>query len=230
MVKRLTAVWVCVLWVTWGLAGQEVLTAQQFFDQVAQRYAQIKDYVADITITTPQSVMRGTLFYKRPGKLRIDFSEPEDQVLVSTGEELLIYVPSERVVLQQSLSGSGLQLATGEGLALLRRNYSIAYLEGPGYVSLDPEELVAAGKGSPEPVVKLNLTWRSTRVGFRQIIMSVGQDGYMRRLKGVTVDYQEVTFDFVNIRVNQNLPDARFEYDSPPSANVYYNFLFNPES
>ena len=59
--------------------------------------------------------------------------------------------------------------------------------------------------------------------------MSIGENGLIRRIIGVTVDYENIQFDFENILVNQNIPEARFRYDSPASANVFENFLFEPE-
>jgi outer membrane lipoprotein-sorting protein len=43
------------------------------------------------------------------------------------------------------------------------------------------------------------------------------------------VGFEEHRLDFLNVRTNQNIPDARFDYDSPPSANVYRGFLFESE-
>ena len=45
----------------------------------------------------------------------------------------------------------------------------------------------------------------------------------------VTADYSEMQFDFTDIKTNEGIPDTRFEYDSPASANVFENFLFEAE-
>ena len=65
--------------------------------------------------------------------------------------------------------------------------------------------------------------------GFRQLIMSVGEDNLIRRMVCVTADYTEMQFDFTDIKTNEGIPDTRFEYDSPASANVFENFLFEAE-
>jgi outer membrane lipoprotein-sorting protein len=117
---------------------------------------------------------------------------------------------------------AGASIATHEGLVLLRRNYSVAYLESPNPVPLDREA------GENEPVVKLKLDWRSTQEGIRQIEMSVNSDGYIRRFIGITPENDVIQFDFTNIIVNQNIPDTRFNYTLPASANTFENFLFEP--
>ncbi len=207
------------------LFAQDILTAPRFFDDVSERYGEINDYVATVRIQRDESNMEGTLYYRAPNLLRIDFTDPEEQVLVSDGERLRIYVPP-RVVLEQSLrrrgSGDVASMASQEGLSLLRSNYSIAYLDDPEPVPLDEE--------SRELVTKLRLTWRSTTEGFRQLTLSISDDLLIRRIEGITVGYDEIVFDFENIRINQNIPARRFEYDSPASANTYSDFLFDPDA
>ena len=205
---------------------QEILTAPRFFDGVSERYGEIDDYVATIRIQRDGGEMVGTLYYRSPNLLRIDFTEPEEQVLVSDGRNLMIYVPRFNVVLQQRLRRRSAEalasLANEQGLLLLRDNYSIAYLEDPEPTRLDEE--------SRELVTKLLLTWRSTSEGFRQLTVSIDDDQLIRRIEATTVNYEEIQFDFENIRINQNIPATRFEYDPPASANLYSNFLFDPET
>lgn len=205
-----------------SLRGQEITTAENFFDQVSDVYSEIRDYIAKITITQEKDTMSGTLYYKAPNLLRIDFSSPAEQVLVTDGMKLTVYIPLYRVVMSQTLKKrSAASLATKQGLAMLKRNYSIAFLEGPGKVPLD-------GPGS-SPVTKLKLTWRTNSEGFREMVLAINSQNMICRIDAVTVGYQKIQYNFEDIRINQNIPDARFRYDAPASANVQENFLFEPE-
>ncbi len=208
-----------------GAFGQEILTAAKFFDSISSGYGSVKDYTARITITTKNRVMKGTLLYKTPNLLRINFSEPKNQVINVNGKTLVIYIPNQNVVMEQELkkhnSASLAIMANEQGLQLLKQGYSVAYLKGPNPVPLDA--------GSKEMVRKLNLVWRKTDEGYRQIIMSISADGMIRRMKGITINYETFQYDFTNIRINQDLPDVRFQYDPPPSAYMMKNFLFEPE-
>jgi chaperone LolA len=204
--------------------AQELLTAPRYFDTVADRYSTIEDYVAEIVMRNGNDRMDGTLYYRRPNLIRIDFTSPEDQVLVSDGERLLIHVPRHNVTLQQVLRPRQQNvggLATSQGLRLMRSNYSIAYLHGPAPVPID--------QGSSTYVTKLRLDWRNTNEGFRQLVLSIDDDGVIRRIEGITANYEEVRFDFRNIRLNQSIPATRFDYTPPPSANRLNNFLFEQE-
>ena len=223
---RFSLIAACLAAITPTVWSQEILAAADFFSLVADRYTAIEDYTADVRIVNRGSTSVGTLYFGRPNRVRIDFTQPEEQVIVSDGEVLQAYIPRFNVVLMQQLpqrDGDDTvgTLATPEGLQLLRRNYGIAYLESPEPVPLDAED--------PQPVTKLELTWNSTREGYRRLVLSIDESLLIRRIEGVSVTFQEVQFDFIDVRLNQGLPNTRFEYEAPPSANIFSDFLFDGE-
>jgi outer membrane lipoprotein-sorting protein len=110
-------------------------------------------------------------------------------------------------------------MASAQGLMLLRRNYIPAFVTGPDPIPLD--------NTSPDPVVKIRLTRRSISEGFREIILNIDPNtSLIRRIEGRTIAEGLVQFDFSNVKINQGIPEQRFIYDSPASANLYNNFLF----
>jgi outer membrane lipoprotein-sorting protein len=208
------------------LSAQEIITAERYLEMVSERYGGVKDYEARIIIRSGNSEMFGVVSHLAPSFLRIDFSTPSEQVIAFNGETLTIYLPEYRATLNQTItpsrraSGSaGASLATAQGLSLLRRNYISAFVTGP-----DP---VAMETGSNEMVVKLRLSRRSVAEGFREIIMDIDPESRLiRRIEGRTIADSVVRFDFFDIKINQGIPEQRFIYDSPASANNYNNFLF----
>lgn len=213
-----------------SVSGQEILTALEYFDTVGANYADIKDYIASYTWTDESGTMYGTLYYKQPNMIRIDFDEPQDMVLVSNGELFMVYVPAFNVVLQQELRDTpgnataetpGGLAVSPEGLAIMRRNFNVAYLEGPEPVPLDED--------SDLLVTQLRLDRKQVTEGFRQIVLSVDESGFIRRMVGTKVDWEEVQLDLDDIQINQNIPTARFDYQPEADASIYENFLFQPE-
>jgi outer membrane lipoprotein-sorting protein len=205
------------------LYAQEIVTAEKYLEAVSERYGGVKDYEAHVVIRSGNTDMPGQISYLSPNFLRIDFTRPESQVIVFNGEQLTVYLPEYRAVLNQEISRSssagGASLASAQGLTLLRRNYVPAFVSGP-----EPEPL---DEGSRESVVKLRLTRRNVSEGFREIILSIDPDTHLiRRIQGTTIADALVRFDFSNIRTNLGIPEGRFIYDSPASANVYNNFMF----
>ncbi|MDR1058147.1 MAG: outer membrane lipoprotein carrier protein LolA [Treponema sp.] len=210
-----------------GAVSQEIITAERYLESVSERYGGIRDYEAHLGLLSGSSEMSGSLSFLSPAFLRIDFTRPADQVVLFNGEQLTVYLPEHRAVLNQTVTPSrrpggaaGAGLASSQGLMLLRRGYVSAFVTGPEPQPLDDKE-------SETLVVKLRLTRRSVSEGFREIILSILPDSLLiRRIEGRTIANTTVRFDFTNIRTNLGIPEQRFIYDSPASANLYNNFLF----
>jgi outer membrane lipoprotein-sorting protein len=203
------------------LFAQSIVTAEAYLEQVSNRYASFNDYEARIVIKTGGTEMAGTVSHRAPAFMRIDFSSPAEQVIVFNGDMLTIYLPEMRAILNQDVgsSGGGASLATGRGLSMMRRNYAAAYVTGP-----NPEPLES---GSQERVVKLRLTSRYGGQGFRELLLSIDPATLLiRRIAATQLSGSVIQFDFTNVKTNQGIPEQRFIYDSPASANVYNNFLF----
>lgn len=223
-VFRLTIFTILFALLVSGLSAQEIRTASQFFDALAERYSGIVDYSAQIRMEREEAAYEGRISYRGPNQIRIDFEDPEEQVLVSDGRIMQVYIPQFNVVLEQELAeedddgDGGTGLATQEGLSLMRDGYSIAYLDSPEPTPLE--------EGSEEMVTKLRLNWKSAGEGFRQLTLSVTEELLIRRIEAVTVSYEEIVFDFTDIVLNEGIPTTRFDYEVPASANVFSGFLF----
>lgn len=220
--KKLTAL-IFGIFISAAAFAQNIVTASNYFSQVSSVYNSIRDYEADIDIKAGKTNMTGRVSFKRPDLLRIDFSNPKNQVICFNGDMLTIYLPGSSAILNQSVQSSGnsgANLATPNGLSLMSRYYSVAYEVGQSPVPLEEE-------GSDEMVVKLILSRRNTAEAFRFIKMAVSPDSKMiRRIEGVTPQGDSYVFNFSNYSVNQGISDQRFIYDPPTSANNYNNFLF----
>ncbi|MDR0998397.1 MAG: outer membrane lipoprotein carrier protein LolA [Treponema sp.] len=205
--------------------SQEIVTAEQYLKNVSDRYSLIRDYEALLSIRSGNTRMRGSVSHLSPSFLRIDFSEPQEQVIVFNGELLTVYLPGYQAVLNQAITpgrrpaAGGASMASAQGLTMLRRNFIPTFVVGPDPVPLE--------EGSEEMVVKLRLTRRSVSEGFRELILSIdGESHLIRRIEGRTIAEAQLRFDFTNVKINQGITEQRFIYDSPASANLYNNFLF----
>ena len=164
--------------------------------------------------------MSGRVSYKQPEMLRIDFSDPAEQVVLFNGSDLTIYLPGSSAILEQNVSGNEANAATAEGLSLMRRYYTVAYQSGQDAVPLDD--------GSDEMVVNLLLQRRSATESFREIKLSVDPSTKLiRRVHATTAQDEDYIFDIFNYKLNSNISDQRFIYDPPSSANNYNNFLLS---
>ena len=204
---------------------QSITTASVFFAGMSERYGALSDYTANLTVSTGSKgqTMEATVYFKRPNRLRIDFTKPNEQVILFTGDTLTIYVPSYRMVLNQTIekdsSVGTANLATPQGLSLLKRSYTIAYETGAASQPLE--------EGSSEQVVVLALNRRSASETFRSIRLLVSPETKLiRRIEAWPISGSKLTFDFSYYRLNTGIPDSRFLYDIPPNADMLNNFLF----
>jgi len=210
---------------------QNIETALAFFLKVSDNYKNINSYSANLSITIENNEndkkdikkMNGILFYKKPNLVRINFSLPRGQILTSNGEHLKIYVPQYAVTFIEKMDNTQLEtnlnIATIDGLSMMRKNYSIAFLKGP--------DMEALYEGSNEMVKKMILTWKNPIEGFRKLELSINQRNLIRRIVGITADYKSVRFDFNDINTNKNISTSFFNYEPPADTNIFNNFLFN---
>ena len=221
MIKRGICLFFILMSFLTHLFGQDIVTAEKYLEIVSEHYSTIRDYEATITIRSGNTDMSGNVSYLSPSFMRIDFTRPSGQVIVFNGDALIVYLPEFRAVLNQNINrrpgASGAGLASSQGLSLLKRNYVSSFVTGPTPEPLD----------TGERVVNLRLTRRSVSEGFREIVLSINPETKLiRRIVGRTIGETELRFDFTNIRLNVGIPEARFAYETPPSANMYDNFLF----
>ena len=213
----------CALFVSTVLFAQNITTASAYFKTISEYYGTIKDYEVDFEIKIEKTESAGKLSFKAPNLLRMDYTNPEEQVICFNGDVLTIYLPDAPAVLQQQVSpdasNPATSLTTPQGLSLMSRYYTVAYETGQ-----NPEPLE---EGSDEMVVKLILTRKSASEAFRYIKIAVNNETKLiRRIEAVTPKGEEFVFNFYDYVLNQNLSEQRFVYDAPSSANNYNNFLF----
>ena len=213
------------------VSTQEIITAERYLETVGERYGSIRDYEANVVITSGSSnEMHGRLSHLAPSLLKIEFTRPANQYILFTGDGLTVYLPEYRLTLKQDIaqskrsSAAGANLVSSQGLILLKRNYTPSYVTGPDPVPLDSL--------SAEKVVKIRLNRRSVSEGFREIILSINPETKLiRRLEGRTTAETQVQFDFSNIRINQGITAESFissfeQTTKAADSNIINNFLF----
>lgn len=205
-------------------------TASDYFRTISDKYTGIEAYTAGFKITSgvrANIIQQGTISYKSPNLLRLDYSSPENQVLNVNARKISIYVPAHGTLFEQTINTEEEALAlqtaglTSQGLSLFSTNYSISYVSGPSLEILDDE--------NPEEVYKLRLMPRKFAEPFLKIIMSITSDGFIRRLESYTRTDEVIIFDIVDIDVNANINDNIFDYEAPPTATTLTDFLFTQE-
>jgi outer membrane lipoprotein carrier protein len=153
---------------------------------------------------------RGTLYLKRPGKLRWEYTAPTPQEIVSDGRRLWVYTPALR---QVNVSGAPEALAGPAG----------SFLQGLGQVR---EQFQARFLNPAQPTdadgrVVLDLTPRTPQPLLARLVVALDPGSWLVR-KAVLYDElgNTVTVRFDAPTVNAGLADALFVFTPPPGVTV----------
>ncbi len=221
--------------------AQYIVTARDFMETVAARYGQMDDLQSLLIITHNGEVAYCEIYIKPPTKLHIAYRKPQGQIINSDGEDFYVYLPTENVVLHQKRSetqSSAGTFVTRTGLDILLKNYSVSYFDTPEYVALENDKEVISRANTlfsrrtsfeERKVVKIRLRRKSSVQSFRDIVLSIGRDNLIYRVEAVTFNNENIQFDFINIFVNEGIPDSTFVFEAPATAPVIDN-LFYKES
>jgi outer membrane lipoprotein carrier protein len=189
-------------------------------DEAVQRlettYQGLRDLKADFRQTAVNRTMnqtteaKGTLYLKKPGKLRWEFVTPTPQEIVSDGQKLWVYTPALKQVnvtaAPQALAGPAGSFL--QGLGQLREQFEVRFLN-------------PAQPADAEGLVVLNLTPKTPQPLLARLVLSVDPRSWLVR-KAVLYDElgNEVRLAFLDVAVNAGLPDRLFVFTPPPGAVV----------
>ncbi len=195
-----------------------IVSVNDIKNLMSESFENMEDYTATIEWINGTVHYTGKISYKKANMILIEFEEPEDQVIVSNGTYLYIYIPYLKVVVQQSLgevSESALLTTTSElGLTKLFDEYSFSFF--------DTSTLQPFGNTQ---AYHLKLEQMRPRVGFKKMDIWVSETGFILQSNGTSPNGIAVTLTFSNIRVNTELPDYIFDFEVPADAQIIRNII-----
>jgi len=190
------------------------VAAQATLDDVVRgiegQYGKMTDLRAEFSQTAFNKSLnqnlpaQGTVYLKKGGKLRWEYSQPTPQEIVSDGKKLWVYTPS----LNQVNVGEAPEVLAGPagsflaGLGKLREHFSVRFL--------NPAQPIDA-----EGNYVLDLTPKRPLPTLSRLVLAVDKEFQLK--KAVVHDQFEntVTMSFAKLAVNSNLPDKLFTFVAP---------------
>ena len=169
------------------------------------------DFVQRATnpILEKTEIGHGTLYYRAPGRYRIEYRYPKGDVVVDDGTWIWIYLPSSQpgqVIRQPAEAGGGANPLTY--LRDLRSMYDVA--------DAGSEAI------SEEVSDHLSLVPRTEEAPFTEVDVWVGREtGLLRQVRTRTEDGIEKSYTFTAIRRGAPVPDTRFRFSPPPGVEIY---------
>jgi len=151
----------------------------------------------------------GTLYYRAPGRYRIEYAYPKGDVVVDDGDWVWVYLPSSQPgqVIRQPADGSG-----GANPLTYLRDLRSMYDVG----------LMGSETISGEVSDHLGLDPSSDRAPFTRVDVWVGREtGLIRQVRTSTPDGVEKSYTFTALRRGASMPDSRFRFSPPTGVEVY---------
>jgi outer membrane lipoprotein-sorting protein len=196
----------------------DIVSVNDIKNLMSETFENIYDYVAEFEWINGEAHFYGTIQYKKPDKILLNFEEPQDQVIVSNGELLYIYIPSLKVVVQQSLSEDTesplLTTTTEAGLTRLFDEYSFSF-----YDSSDVQPY------GDTFAYHIKLTQQRPKVGFKNMDFWVSEKGLILQSNGTSPNGANISLIFSQIRTNTELPDYIFDFEVPADAQIIRNII-----
>lgn len=181
---------------------------------VDERYNHLRSLQAEFTEIYRGAGMErtesGTLWLKKPGKMRWEYRSPRDKLFLSDGKDAWFYVPGEPQVRRtavKKLDDLRSPLAFLLGKTKLEKE-----LQG---LSLAPDVTpLAAGDVVLRGVTKSF----ADRVG--QVLLEITPEHWISRILIEEVDGSATEYRFTSYRENVDVPDHRFQFVVPDGVEV----------
>jgi len=191
-------------------------TAAELASALQKKIDGIHDFTTDFThvyeggVLRKQITERGHLLIKKPGKMRWDYTSPEQKAFVSDGVKMYSYIPQDKQVIVAAVPSD--DQATTPAL----------FLAGKGSLTRDfTASLVDTPVGMPPGSRGLQLVPKTRQQDYDWLTLLV--DPATLAIRGLqTVDAQggKSTFSFANLKENAGVADKEFAFKIPRGVDV----------
>jgi outer membrane lipoprotein carrier protein len=192
------------------------LSATELAAALQKKYDAVKDFSADFThvyrggVLRKQLTERGRVLVKKPGKMRWEYTAPEEKLFVSDGVKVYSYLPLDKQVIVSSVPPDD------------EASTPALFLAGKGNLTRDfTASIETLPDGMPPGARALKLVPRNAQRDYESLVLVVDPASY--QIRGlITVDAQggKSSFSFANLKENVGLPDATFAFKIPRGVDV----------
>jgi outer membrane lipoprotein carrier protein len=183
-------------------------------EAVDEHYNHLQTLQADFTeIYQGSGIERsesGTLWLKKPGKMRWEYRSPEEKLFVGDGKDAWLYLPAEKQVHKSSM----------RKLDDLRS--PLAFLLGKAKLEKELDGLSFAADAQPWKAEDSML--RGVPKGLedrvRQVLLEITPEHWIVRILIYGVDESITEYRFSNLKENVSVSDSQFRFTAPADAEV----------
>ncbi len=190
------------------------INVHELADRVDRHYNSLRSLQADFTESYRGAGMSrtesGTLWLKRPGRMRWEYSTPRTKLFVTDGRTAWFYVPGEKQARKMPI----------KSLDDLRT--PLAYLLGK--TRLEKEFTGLSVAPDVRPSVPGNVVLRgvprnmSDRIS--SVLLEVASDGSFQRIVAHEIDGSTTEFVLRNQKIDIPTPEGRFRFSPPAGVEI----------
>jgi len=187
-------------------AAEVVAALQARYDSTASFRAAFRQEIESLALGQKLD-SRGTVYYRRPGRMRWEFETPEKQTVVADGRSIWMYQEAQRQVVKMELASA------------FRTTTPLSFLVGLGKLRDDFDAAIEPGPSTD--VVHLRLRPRAAGgdVGALQLELAAGTYDIVG---AVVTDATggKTRWRFSDLERNVALEDTLFQFDIPQGVDV----------
>jgi outer membrane lipoprotein carrier protein len=192
-------------------------TAVELAEALQRKYASVRDFSADFTQQTESGALkrrlapeRGKVWVKKPGKMRWDYSAPEEKQFVSDGANFFSYIRQDRQVIITPVPPSD-QATT-----------PVLFLAGKGNLTRDfTPSITTTPAGLPAGTRTLKLTPKTPQPDYEWLTLSFDAGtSLLRGLASMDSQGRLMSITFTNLKENVGLADTFFAFKPPSGVEV----------
>jgi outer membrane lipoprotein carrier protein len=192
-------------------------TADEIVNGIQQKYETLNNLSAQFTqimvskAFSRQEIEKGIVYFKRPGKMRWEYKEPEKKLMVSDGKTIYWYLIEDKQVQIMNLD------------EWKSEQTPILYLSGRGKLKDDfTIEKVEIMKTLDEGNIQLKLIPLHQESDFQSIMLEVNPTrNIIRRMMIIDLLENITDYIFEDINENKTLPEKLFTFTIPKGVEVY---------
>lgn len=194
----------------------EFIVAKDIVTGVRKKFKSFNSYQANFKMTMQKGGRKnhrsGTIYFRKPDKVHMKFSYPYNQVVISDGEKVWIYLPKLRLLGKQDLKSRPndgfFSKVTPVGLDRLFSLYHYSFEKGE-----QPRKATDAKGETGESFYILNLRQKVITSGFRKMVIWVDTRYFIRKVTAESALGKKITIEFSNIETNKFFDDTLFTFN-----------------
>lgn len=179
---------------------------EDLVSKLQQKYETISTIEADFVQEATSKAMKrsdtsdGKVYFKKPGKMRWEYKQPLQDLIISNGKTVWVYQPDLSQAIEKPFDAGAAGLATDflSGIGDLKKNFKVKVADD-NTITLVPRD---AGEN------------------IKKITLALDSNGLVRKTTIDDAYGNETSITFKNMKTNTELKDSLFEFKPPKGVTI----------